>query len=386
MTIESPNKLRHRLDDFVDQARENERKLRRFQSFELRLIGHDSLFAMIKDVLYPVTARFRWDLVALILLDPEYEIQRILEDEGVDLDQHPTLMFAADSDDIEALYPASLFPAPGPYRGRRHASLFPVREKAPGSVMLLPLMRHGRLIGSLNIGSYDAERFSRQVRTDFFEHFSAIVAICLENACNLERLKRQGLTDTLTAINNRRFFDQRLEEEVELAWRNSDKLSCLLMDIDYFKRVNDSYGHQVGDQVLMGVAMLVRAQMRATDVLSRYGGEEFSALLAHTPETEALEVAERIRASIEQHDFTDTAGGLFRITISIGVATLHGSREAAGHLTETPFVQINDQKNSKKVGQILVGQADRALYKAKAEGRNQVVCMSELMAQVHESE
>ena len=362
MAVEQPDKLRHRLDNLVDQARENEIKLRRFQALELRLIGHDSLFALIKDVLYPETARFQWDLVTLLLLDPEYEIQRILKEEGVNLARHPTLMFATDSDDIAALYPASLFPASGPYRGRRHASLFPQREKAPGSIMLLPLLRYGRLIGSLNIGSYDSERFSRKVRTDFFEHFSAIVAICLENACNLERLKHQGLTDTLTAINNRRFFDQRLEEEVGLARRKSSLLSCLLLDIDYFKQVNDTYGHQIGDQVLMGVAALIRAQMRATDVLSRYGGEEFSALLAHTPESEALEVAERIRASIAQHVFTDVDGRPFRITISIGVAVLNGALGAAAPVS----------------GQVLVGQADKALYKAKAGGRNQVLSLGEL--------
>jgi len=365
MSVDSPNKLRHRLDDFVDQARENERKLRRFQSFELRLIGHDSLFALIKDVLFPDAVRFRWDLVTLILLDPEYEIQRILEADGIDLNDYPTLMFATESDDIEALYPASLFPAPGPYHNRRHAVLFPVRKKAPASVMLLPLMRHGRLIGSLNIASYDAERFSRKVRTDFFEHFSAIVAICLENACNLERLKHQGLTDTLTAINNRRFFDQRLDEEVELARRNSDLLSCLLLDIDYFKQVNDGHGHQVGDQVLMSVATLIRAQMRTTDVLSRYGGEEFSALLAHTPEAEAVEVAERIRASIALHEFSNADGHPFKVTISIGVATLDGAEENDAEDSSTKLTV-------KEAGQILVGQADNALYKAKSMGRNRV--------------
>lgn len=112
---------RHRLEDIVGQARENERKLRRFQNFELRLFSHDSLFALIKDVLYP----------------------------------------------------ASLFPEPGPHLRLRHAALFPVRKKAPASIMLLPLVRDGRLIGSLNIGSNDTERFSLEARTDFFEHFPA---------------------------------------------------------------------------------------------------------------------------------------------------------------------------------------------------------------------
>lgn len=364
---DSPNVLRHRLDVFVSQARENETKLRRFQAFELHLIGHDSLFGLIKDVLYQEVTRFSWDLVTLLLLDPEYEIQRILTEEGIELADHPQLMFATDSDDIESLYPVSLFPSPGRYQGRRHASLFPQRNRAPASVMLLPLVRHGRLIGSLNIGSNDAERFTRRVRSDFFEHLAAVVAICLENACNLERLKRQGLTDTLTALNNRRFFDQRLVEEVVMARRKGDRLSCLLLDVDHFKRINDSYGHQIGDQVLMRVAALIRAQMRTTDVLSRYGGEEFSALLAHTPAPEAIEVAERIRTSIEQHDFTDAQGQPFAVTISIGVAFLDGTQN-------TP---AEEPVNVRSLAHILVGQADQALYKAKAGGRNQVFCLND---------
>lgn len=358
---ELPTNLRIRLDDLVDQARDNEKKLRRFQSFELRLISHDSLFALIKDVLYPDGVNFRWDMVTLLLLDPEYEIQRILEDEGINLGKHPNLMFACNSNDIEALYPSSLFPAPGPYRRLRHSSLFPLRKKAPASIMLLPLVRHGRLIGSLNIGSFDSHHFNRKIRSDFFEHFAAIVAICLENACNLEKMKRLGLTDPLTAINNRRFFDQRLVEEVELARRNADTLSCILLDIDFFKRVNDDYGHQTGDQVLMGVAALIRAQMRTTDVLARYGGEEFSALLAHTPENEAIEVAERIRSSIAEHTFSDSDGHSFSVTISIGVATLNG------HNKNDPALTVH------QAGQILVGQSDRALYKAKEAGRNKVI-------------
>lgn len=359
---ESSVVLRRRLDDFVGQARENEIKLRRFQSFELRLIGHDSLFALIEDVLYQEVSRFSWDQVSLILLDPEYEIQRILTAEGVKLSEHSALMFASERDDIESLYPVSMFPSPGQYRKQRHSSLFPHANKAPASVMLLPLLRYGRLTGSLNIGSHDSERFSRKVRTDFFEHFSAIVAICLENACNLERLKRQGLTDTLTALNNRRFFDQRLIEEIELARRECKPLCCLLLDIDFFKNINDTYGHQTGDIVLLKVAVLLREQMRTTDVLSRYGGEEFSALLANTPVSEALEVAERIRSSIERYSFYDESGASFKVTMSIGLAMFDGQ--------ETDRAQTF---SAKQVGHVLVGQADNALYKAKASGRNRVL-------------
>jgi diguanylate cyclase (GGDEF)-like protein len=354
--------LRRRLEDYLAQARRNEAKLRRFQSHELRLIGLNSLFELIQDILYPNPLVFNWDAVTLLLLDPEYEVRRILEEEGVDLRDHPGLMFAARDDDLDGLFPVSLFPLLGPYKPRRHAPLFAPIQRAPNSVVLLPLVRHGRLIGSLNIGSYGADRFVKGVRTDFLEHLAAVVAICVENAVNLERLKRQGLTDTLTSVNNRRFFDQRLKEELERAAREGTRLTCLLLDVDHFKKVNDSYGHPVGDQVLREVAALIRAQLRGSDVLSRYGGEEFAALLSRSGAAEAAEVAERIRHGVAEHIFHAAEGQSFKATLSIGVATYD------------PIKSAGDRPS----GMVLVGCADRALYQAKSGGRDRVVSAGEI--------
>lgn len=361
----SENKiLRHQLDEFVAEARKNERKMRRFQSLELKLIGLSSVKDLIEAIMAPDYTTFRWDEVTLMLLDPEYEIQRALEEEGVELNLMPKLMFASSSDAINTFYSMSLFPTLGPYKPRKHSRLFPARRRAPGSIALLPLVRQGKLIGSLNIGSYNAERFVRGVRTDFFEHLSAIVSICLENAVNIERLKRQGLTDTLTAINNRRYFDQRINEEVGAAKRSKKMLSCMLLDVDHFKQVNDTYGHQVGDLVLRDVAALIRAQMRGSDVLSRYGGEEFSALLTPAAEHEALEVAERIRDSIEQHVFSVEGHADFSVTISIGVTTFNP--------------ELNEKGAMQMKGNIIVGEADKALYVAKEGGRNRVESSGEI--------
>lgn len=357
--------LRRRLEDYVAQAHKNEAKLRRFQSHELRLIGLNSLFELVQEILYPDPSMFNWDIVTLLLLDPEYELRRILEEEGVEVGDHAGLLFAAASEELDTLFPSSLFPMLGPYKAKQHGPLFAATRRSPNSVALLPLVRHGRVIGSLNIGSYSVERFVKGVRTDFMEHLAAVVAICIENACNLERLKRQGLTDTLTAINNRRFFDQRLKEELERAVREAAPLTCLLLDVDHFKRVNDSHGHQTGDHVLREVAALIRAQLRGSDVLSRYGGEEFSALLSRSGAHEAAEVAERIRQGIAGHRFVSAAGEPFHVTISIGAATFHpGTPAGAG----------------KPRGDVLVGHADRALYEAKSSGRNKVVSAGEIEA------
>ncbi|MEN8803853.1 MAG: sensor domain-containing diguanylate cyclase [Thiogranum sp.] len=355
--------LRQRLDEIISEAQRNEQKQRRFERLELQLIGLSSIYDLVKTLIYPEQNDFNWDLVSLVLLDPEYELRRMLEDEGVQLDQHPSLFFASALSDLGSDYPHSLFPTLGPYSRGKYASLFPHSQSRPRSVALLPLVRYGKLFGSLNIGSFDAERFVKGTRTDFFEHFAAIVAICIENAANVQRLKRQGITDTLTTLNNRRFFEQRLQEEIEVSRRSKMPLSCMMLDVDYFKKVNDSYGHQVGDQVLREVANLIRAQLRGSDVLSRYGGEEFVALLSNTAGETAQEIAERVRKGIEEHYFSLPGGDTFNVTISIGVATCTPTGESG--MTSSD-------------GEFLVGHADRCLYAAKRAGRNAIVSAGDL--------
>ncbi len=347
--------LQQRLTDFMAEARANEQKLRRFQAMELKLVSLSSILELFDAILHPDPSTLSWDQVSLLLFDPEYEMQRLLKEEGVNLNEWPELIFATSWGELEALNATSLFPRLGVYRSEKHSRIFTTQRRKPASVAMLPLVRYGRLIGSFNIGSYDADRFVRGVRTDFLEHFAAVVAICLENAVNLERLKRQGLTDTLTAINNRRFFDQRLKEEVDAAGRSGQPLSCMLLDVDHFKNVNDTYGHPVGDLVLREVAAIIRAQLRGSDVLSRYGGEEFSALLKDTSPAVAVEVAERIRARVESRVFDVEGIKPFSITISIGVATLRCEPDSCLKL---------------RSGDHLIGHADRVLYDAKAGGRN----------------
>jgi diguanylate cyclase (GGDEF)-like protein len=185
-----------------------------------------------------------------------------------------------------------------------------------------------------------------------------IVGICLENVTNSERLKHIGLTDPLTGVHNRRYFDQRLQEEVSRAQRQGYPLSCLFLDVDHFKRVNDQYGHQTGDCVLREVAWRIKNQLRSIDVLGRYGGEEFAVLLVQTDMGSALTIAERIRHSIAEQLFKGEGEGTLAATLSVGVATLR---------------DCNRGQNAETLAQQLVAQADQALYRAKQGGRNCVV-------------
>ncbi len=166
-----------------------------------------------------------------------------------------------------------------------------------------------------------------------------------------DRLEILAITDSLTALHNRRFINEALEREVERAKRYHRPLACLMADIDHFKKINDTFGHQIGDQILILVAQALSGSVRAMDIIGRYGGEEFLFLAPETDPAAAVMLAELLRlrvaeASRRSSDF------LPPVTISVGVAAMDSSA----------LVTANE----------LVRQADAALYLAKARGRNQV--------------
>lgn len=352
--------LRGQLQSFVVHARENEFKMRRFHEQEMRLISTNSLSELIQIILHNYRTTFSLETVSLVLYDPDYEIQRILGDEVNDLTCENQLLFVTRRNRLLQMYGDTLATTLDYYDHARHAFLFNKTVPVLHSIALLPLIRYGELIGSLNLGSKSVERFTKDSATDFLQRLATIVAICLENATNHERLKRVGLTDSLTEINNRRFFDQRIGEEIARSIRAREPLSCLYLDIDHFKRINDQHGHQVGDQVLRETAGLIREQLRNSDVLGRYGGEEFAVLLPNTSSRSAMEIAERIRENIAVNRFkitghSDTTG--LRVTISIGVA------ELAANTVPTEIDTLCHR---------LLDSADAALFEAKHTGRNTV--------------
>ncbi len=347
--------LRRRLKAFLSQARSNEQKMHRFQEQELQLIRLNSFVQLAHTIIYDYRTAFDLDAVTLTLIDPTYELQHILEDEGIVLAEHPGLIFLTQDTVLEEFYGITAEPKLGAYRQGDHEFLFPEVEALLSSIALLPLIRYDELIGSLNLGSAKSERFVTGAATDFLQRLSAVVAICLENAANHERLKRVGLTDFLTGINNRRFFDQRLGEEVMRAQRAAGSLGCLLLDIDDFKQVNDSHGHRAGDQVLKELSLLIKQQPRGTDVLARFGGEEFSALLVDSDQAVTLEIAERIRRTIAELTISLDDGHELQITVSIGVSIYNGEDEGSDSL---------------EIGELLIDRADQALYEAKNDGKN----------------
>ncbi|NBN62238.1 diguanylate cyclase [Microvirga tunisiensis] len=174
---------------------------------------------------------------------------------------------------------------------------------------------------------------------------------------NLEAIRYESLTDDLTTLNNRRHFDMMIEKAIRSAADSGEPFALLLTDIDHFKKFNDTYGHQTGDQVLRLVALAVKQNVKGQDCACRYGGEEFAIILPNTGIAAASEIAESIRKAVYSKELVKRSTGenLGRITMSIGVS----------------------EYRSGDTSQTVIARADLALYAAKHEGRNRVKCESD---------
>lgn len=215
------------------------------------------------------------------------------------------------------------------------------------SRMCIPLVSFGQTLGVLVLDSAQPRAFNPG-ETQPLESVADICATAIQNAHYVERVKQLAYLDGLTGIFNRRFFELRITEEIERARRFGAGMAIIMVDIDQFKRLNDEFGHLLGDEVLRQVSSIFHQQLRKIDVVCRYGGEEFAILLSQTNPQHALSIAEKLRRLVETWQFP----GVPRpVTISAGTANYpdHGS--------------ARDE---------LVKAADAGLYAAKQAGRNRV--------------
>ncbi|MCU1602336.1 MAG: diguanylate cyclase [Frankiales bacterium] len=214
----------------------------------------------------------------------------------------------------------------------------------PGAnnLVVVPLSAEGRSLGALVVEHTSGIRIQRRVVTGL-ERSASYAALALRNAWLLEQVQRLAATDGLTKIANRRTFEATLEREVARATRSAEHVSLVMVDIDHFKALNDTHGHQAGDEVLRNVAAALSCECRDFDTPARYGGEEFAIILPGCGPEEARDIAERLRRSVSQ------APSIVPITASAGVATYPSHAGDAD---------------------TLVRAADEALYRSKHAGRN----------------
>ena len=218
----------------------------------------------------------------------------------------------------------------------------------PREVIIEPLLYRETVLGVVVLAKSSV--FVEEERTRL-ELFRKGLGLSLQNALVYDRLQRLAALDPLTGAYNRRFGLARLHEEFGRAVRINAPLGVLMFDLDHFKKVNDTYGHLAGDRVLSRITKIARSIMRDGDILVRYGGEEFLAILPAAAKDDAAQVAERLRRKVEDVQIMDGDDAI-RVTVSIGVAAY-------------PDVDIAEEKQ-------LVDLADKALYQAKESGRNRV--------------
>lgn len=351
--------VKGQLAALVDGAKRNEQIYRRFQDLEFELLSADSSRDMLRILLHEAKTLLNLDVITLALFDPDEVAKGVLLYENATIEETAGLVLVEDYKDLTHIYGRYLRPLFGSLYSQDFGLLFTGHQRRHGSVVLLPLIRHGCLIGSLNFGSYNPRRFVRGLGTEFLERLAGIVAVCIENAVNLGRLRQLSLTDVLTGAHNRRSFELRLHEELARALREEIPTTCLFLDIDFFKRVNDEYGHRCGDRVLKETANVIRLKLRHPDFLARYGGEEFTLLLPNTDQNQAIAIGERIRETVASKKFYSSEQSCFSVTISVGVATIDS--------------KAFRPENIVGAAEELVKSADGALYQAKTRGRNQVV-------------
>lgn len=199
-----------------------------------------------------------------------------------------------------------------------------------------------------------------------FEVLAAYLALQVKKVRLYETVRELSIHDGLTGVFVRRHFEERLDEELKRSLKYDLPLAVLMLDIDLFKRYNDTQGHLAGDATLKQVAALLRENFRRVDIVARYGGEEFVVVLPETRRAEASEVAERIRSNIARHNFK-VYNDQTRVTVSLGVALFPD--DIPDTFPKTDFAALAAE---------LIQRADQALYRAKDEGRNRVVFYKEL--------
>ncbi len=217
--------------------------------------------------------------------------------------------------------------------------------------LTIPLMIENEIIGVLNLNDNEKGNFN-VTDLDYFLNVSEFISLSISNAQSFEKAERLSVTDGLTGLTNRQHLEAALMSEIFRSRRYRSPLSLVMMDVDYFKGVNDTFGHQEGDDVLVSVASIIKSLCRSHDVAARYGGEEFVLVLPETNGSGARNIAERVREEVESHRFSHE-GKVHSVTISCGIAEL----DIEG-----------DQSFSD-----LIGVADGALYQAKTSGRNRTI-------------
>jgi diguanylate cyclase (GGDEF)-like protein len=307
--------------------------------------------AVIEAGLHAAAQIAPFDFAAVTRYDAEQQRHSVRRAVGEGADELKDLSFRDNSSlTAMAVKNRHYLPFRGDFDGQRQV-VYTRRESLAGmqSLMILPLLVREDPVGTLALAAKRADAFAATVRPTL-QVLSNQLAVALANAESVRRLEQLATTDGLTGCLNKRTFLDELQKRMKAAERFGKRLSLIVTDIDHFKRVNDTYGHAVGDKVIRALGEILRGLKRGTDIVARFGGEEFCILCEETDARGAVLLAERVREQLGQRTFESELGS-FNVTCSLGVAAYPDDAADDGQLFEL---------------------ADKALYGAKQSGRNRV--------------
>lgn len=291
-------------------------------------------------VLNIVMLDLRADVSLLVLLDDETRAPRIEAQRGLSQETVAELELA----EHDVIVDYVIGGANSICVNQRHSE--PTISALPGlgSVLAVPLVVEGRAVGALVAGCFEEHAFSRN-SIRFMEALASQAATAIENGRLFGQARDWAVRDGLTGLFNYRYFDERINEEVARAQRYGGSSSLIMIDIDLFKRVNDTYGHLEGDEVLRQVGRLIQKETRETDTVARYGGEEFAIILPQTSLDHAVAAAEKLRAVVAGHDFiAGQSRDVINVTISCGVGSYPTTATGAQELLRLSDVALYEAK------------------------------------------
>lgn len=361
--------LRRQLDNLLRQARTNEKKQELFDSFGFEIIAATTPTQVRELLLVQMAARFQLHAVVLAIVDFDGDIDRLFyghDEEARHYYKKQLVILDPDKNQEQILgLPDTAQLGPKVLKAFDWVLCNLEERELFESAAYLPLIRGNKIIGCMLLVSKDYHRYQSSHGTDFLRKLSAMTAVSIENCLNHQRIKEIGFLDSLTQVYNRRYFGLRFQDEIERGLRRNTDICCMFLDVDFFKKVNDTYGHHVGDLVLTRMVSLIKDHVRACDIVARYGGEEFVVVLPETGISVAEDIAERLRMAVcnQAHQIGEHS---LNISVSIGISGI------------THIPQVEDKK-AEEIATLLLDNADKSLYRAKETGRNQVVLFDALI-------
>jgi two-component system cell cycle response regulator len=332
------------------RAREHRKQLEQLVNFS-RSVNALEICAIASSVMEWIPQILRAERFSVFLIDWEESAFKMLAHNHGEVEMEELLIPMAVSPLMLETVKGGGEIVVGDFPSSKYSAGIRARAKyGDGHAMCSPVELGTEVFGVLNLNG-NANGFFDRLDLNSVRLVSETLAASLGNHLRHEQMNKLAITDGLTRLFNHRYFQERLVQEFERAKRFSQDLSLILMDIDFFKKVNDTYGHPVGDAILKAVATRISAHLRKIDLTARYGGEEFAMLLPQTNIEMAVAVAERIREDMASNPIETDKGNL-TVTISLGVC--------------------DTSVNGVTRGADLVRKADEALYAAKKDGRNMV--------------